>query len=122
MEKPNANHRRRAHAFLHFAAALALVLALGQKAECLSTAPAAEGGCNGTRIADCLPDGEEFLMESETSRRLLLDGHKTITPQTLVPVEDFCDANAYGSCYPGPNQFYDSKKRVCNYPTCKRHA
>ncbi|KAL0431783.1 UNVERIFIED_CONTAM: hypothetical protein Sradi_0804300 [Sesamum radiatum] len=126
MEKSTANHRR-PHAFLHFAPAFLLVLALllsadVQKAECLTTAPpAAEGGCNGTgRIADCLPDGEEFLMESETSRRLLVGARQTFSPGALQPKKPFCDGTNYGSCIPGPNKFYDSENRNCNHNTCKR--
>ncbi|XP_020551454.1 uncharacterized protein LOC110012400 [Sesamum indicum] len=122
--KPNANYRR-TRAFLHyFAPALVLLLPLLlsanlQKAECLSTAtPAAEGRCNGTsRITDCLPDDEEFLMESETSRRLLVNEPKTYFGRALQP-PPICDAKVVGNCFPEPRAIDD--RRHCTVNDCGR--
>ncbi|KAL8528485.1 hypothetical protein ACS0TY_006057 [Phlomoides rotata] len=74
-----------------------------------------EEGCNASRIGECLAD--EFLMESETSRRVLAGGGKRIQP--LIPQKPFCDARVYNNCNGGPNDKF--KKRPCNYTnTCKR--
>ncbi|KAL7135641.1 hypothetical protein ABFS83_11G111600 [Erythranthe nasuta] len=103
------------------AAALVLFIFLGanvQKTECLGTttttaAAAAEWGCNSTRIGDCLTAGEEYLMESETSRRLLAGGQRFISPGALNPRKPFCRGDVSGSCIGRPNKFYD--KRPCGY-------
>ncbi|KAL7094629.1 hypothetical protein ACP275_11G115800 [Erythranthe tilingii] len=106
------------------AAALVLFIFLSaevQKTECLGTtttaaAAAAELGCNSTRIGDCLTGGdagEEYLMESETSRRLLAGGQRFISPGALNPKRPFCRGDVAGSCIGRPNKFYD--KRPCGY-------
>ncbi|KAL8038520.1 hypothetical protein ABFX02_11G113000 [Erythranthe guttata] len=101
------------------AAALVIVILLStnvQKSECLGTttsAAAAEWGCNSTRIGDCLTGGGEYLMESETSRRLLAGGQRFISPRALNPKRPFCRGDVAGSCIGRPNKFYD--KRPCGY-------
>ncbi|KAL7141125.1 hypothetical protein ABFS83_08G032900 [Erythranthe nasuta] len=104
------------------AALVVLIFLLGaEEAECLSTfggggAPA----FNATRVGDWLADGgEEFLMESETSRRILqAGGKKTITYPSANPKLPFCDSTVYGSCIGKDNKIY---KRPCDYQnTCGR--
>ncbi|EYU44218.1 hypothetical protein ABFS82_08G033000 [Erythranthe guttata] len=102
------------------AAAAALVVLIfllcAEEAECRSTdgAPA----FNATRVGDWLDDGEEFLMESETSRRILQAGKKTITYPSANPKLPFCDSAVYGSCIGKDNKIY---KRPCDYQnTCGR--
>ncbi|KAL7141124.1 hypothetical protein ABFS83_08G032800 [Erythranthe nasuta] len=69
---------------------------------------------NATRVGDWLDDGEEFLMESETSRRILqAGGKKTITYPTAKPELPFCDSAVYGSCIGKDNKIYT--KRPCGY-------
>ncbi|KAL7101059.1 hypothetical protein ACP275_08G033000 [Erythranthe tilingii] len=105
------------------AAAAALVVLIfllsAEEAECLSTVGG--GGApafNATRVGDWLDDGEEFLMESETSRRILQAGKKTITYPSAKPKLPFCDSTVYGSCIGPDNKIY---KRPCDYQnTCGR--
>lgn len=70
-------------------------------------------GSNATRIGDELVGGEEFLMESETARRILKGGG---TPKT-IPIRDrskgFCNAKIYASCDGKQNKFYNQRK--CGY-------
>ncbi|PIN01951.1 hypothetical protein CDL12_25538 [Handroanthus impetiginosus] len=99
------------HPFLLISLLLFLPM-IAQKAKSLDSEPAALDGCNATRIGDCLVD-EEFSMESETSRRFLASGGKSISPGALNPTKPFCNRNVYGSCIKGPNKFYN--KRPCNY-------
>ncbi|XP_012851798.1 PREDICTED: uncharacterized protein LOC105971487 [Erythranthe guttata] len=107
------------HALLRAAAsALVLIILLGAKeAEC---GPSTGGAptLNATRVGDWLDDGEEFLMESETSRRILQAGKKTITYPSANPKLPFCDSAVYGSCIGKDNKIY---KRPCDYQnTCGR--
>ncbi|KAL8471805.1 hypothetical protein ACS0TY_029147 [Phlomoides rotata] len=99
--------------------ALLLIIFLSVQAECFSTAAdsQAAGRCNASRISDCLPDDEEFLMDSESSRRILQAGRpKTINyPKPKIP---FCGSNIYGSCIGPDSKIY---KRPCDYKnTCGR--
>lgn len=100
--------------------ALALFLAYlsqnVQKAECFSitTTNAAAAVCNSTRIADCIPDDEEFSMELDISRRnLLVPKVKSKTIPVLEQMKLSCDADVQASCIDRPNKFYD--KRPCSY-------
>lgn len=78
----------------------------------LSTAAAA--GRNGTRVADTLLDGEEFLMESETGRRILA-AKPGISYGGLNKDGNVCNGNAYGNC----NGKGKILKRPCDYKnTC----
>ncbi|CAI9758704.1 unnamed protein product [Fraxinus pennsylvanica] len=89
---------------------------LPEKAECFSITAtnAAAAVCNGTRIADCIPDDEEFSMELDISRRnLLVPKVPSKTIPVLKPTKLSCDADVQASCIDRPNQFYD--KRPCNY-------
>lgn len=116
--KKITTHRK---AFLHLAAVVALSLMVFmsinvRKAESFSTADALTAvGCNATRISDCLPDDEEFLMESESSRRILQSGGggNTITYPVLNPQRTHCDRDVYGSCIGNENKIYT--QRTCNY-------
>lgn len=62
--------------------------------------------CNGT-ISECLDENEEFLMDSETSKRHLLasGGSPSIAYPALQADKTGCNNNGkpYGSCLPGPN-------------------
>lgn len=102
------------------AAASALVLLLTilnlEKAECLRTTAGALP-CNAT--GKCFTD--EFMMESETSRRILQAAGKgrTITYPVLDPKKTHCDRDVYGSCIGDGSKFYND--RPCNYQnTCNR--
>ncbi|PIN01953.1 hypothetical protein CDL12_25540 [Handroanthus impetiginosus] len=97
------------HPFLLALMLLFLTIIAQKGANSLATSPAPKvvDGCNATRIGDCLVD-EEFLMESETSRRFLASS----SPGPLNRGA-FCNRNTYGSCLPNPNKFY--KKRSCVY-------
>ncbi|EYU44217.1 hypothetical protein ABFS82_08G032900 [Erythranthe guttata] len=104
------------NALLQAAAAALVVLILllsAEEAECRSTvgAPA----FNVTGVGDWLDDGgEEFLMESETSRRILQAGGKnTINYRPLQPELPFCDSVVYGSCIGKDSKTYT--KRNCGY-------
>ncbi|PIN17567.1 hypothetical protein CDL12_09780 [Handroanthus impetiginosus] len=114
MKKININQ----HNFLQLGVALALILVL-LSAVAAAHAPA-EAEFNATRIADWLPDDEEFLMESETNRRILQDGkQKTITYPAINPKEQFCDSNVYGSCIGNQAKIYTNRK--CDSKNlCKR--
>ncbi|KAL8471807.1 hypothetical protein ACS0TY_029149 [Phlomoides rotata] len=99
--------------------ALLLIIFLSVQAECFSTADSqAAGRCNASRISDCLPDEEEFLMDSESSRRILqAGGQKTINyGKPKVP---YCRRDSYGSCIGKDSKNY--QKRPCDYKnTCGR--
>ncbi|PIN02613.1 hypothetical protein CDL12_24874 [Handroanthus impetiginosus] len=92
---------------------LAILAQKGAKSLAGAAAPALLDGCNATRIGDCLAD-EEFLMESETSRRFLAGGGKTITNRALNPRKSACPGNAYGNCGLKENPGY-KKRRPCTY-------
>ncbi|KAG8366965.1 hypothetical protein BUALT_Bualt16G0023100 [Buddleja alternifolia] len=103
MKKTNSNQ---------FTPLLLLLLTITvHKAACLTTTAAAEG-CNSTRIGDCLTD-DEFLMESETTRRLLAGRVTPITPPSIIPTKTPCNKDVYGSCPGQPNSYYT--KRPCDY-------
>lgn len=53
--------------------------------------------CNGTSIGDCLVDGDEFLMESETSTMLLANGKDPLAFKGLQKPQ-ICDAKIIGNC------------------------
>lgn len=90
--------------------------------ECFSSANAIASvvRSNATRIADGLPDDEEFWMESETSRRILQQaGNKPRTLNVLDQTKTHCNANVYSSCDPTLNKNY--QQRNCGYQnTCGR--
>ncbi|KZV51623.1 hypothetical protein F511_24996 [Dorcoceras hygrometricum] len=92
-----------------------------KKSDCLSSAADPEAVCNATVVGDCLPEDEEFMMESEVSRMLLARPLKPVSPQALNPKRPFCQRNTYGSCVPAPNnKFY---QRPCNYNNlCNRNV
>ncbi|KAL2539310.1 Uncharacterized protein Adt_00313 [Abeliophyllum distichum] len=74
--------------------------------------------CNAT-IAECVAanDGEEFLMESEISRRIL--AAHPISYKGFIKQMPYCDRDSYGSCIGPASKFY--KERPCNYQDlCKR--
>lgn len=86
-----------------------------------STTVAAEtvvGRSNATKMSEWSAEAaaeEEFLMASETSRRILA----TIGRGTLNPKRPFCNARIYNSCIRSPNKKYD--KRPCTYAnSCNR--
>ncbi|EYU44216.1 hypothetical protein ABFS82_08G032800 [Erythranthe guttata] len=108
------------HALLRAAAsALVLIILLGAKeAEC---GPSTGGAptLNATRVGDWLDDGEEFLMESETSRRILQAGKKKPTIPAVTEKKPFCDAEIYSSCIGPDSKTYT--KRPCTYQnSCNR--
>ncbi|CAK9170597.1 unnamed protein product, partial [Ilex paraguariensis] len=72
--------------------------------------------CNGT-ITDCIEeDDQEFLMESEVSRRILQTTNKLIV-KSLKPGSAVCDPDRYGNCIVQINQY----NRPCTYENrCKR--
>lgn len=95
---------------LYWAAAMALSLLL-------QTAAANNGSI---RISDTLLDDEEFSMESETSRRIILGKGQTIVPKAIAPQLPFCDAKVYFNCIKRPNKV--DTNRQCNHNTCTRDA
>uniref|UniRef100_A0A5B7AML5 Putative RALF-LIKE 27 family protein n=1 Tax=Davidia involucrata TaxID=16924 RepID=A0A5B7AML5_DAVIN len=71
--------------------------------------------CNGT-VAECITEEEEFLMESEVSRRLLAGQPKKLSYKALEkpPV---CNPMIYGDCIKSVN----GDNRPCTlYNRCKR--
>ncbi|KAG8366966.1 hypothetical protein BUALT_Bualt16G0023200 [Buddleja alternifolia] len=92
---------------------LLLLTITAHKAACLTTTAAAEG-CNSTKIGDCLTDdgGDEFLMESETTRRLLGGRVTTITPPSMIPTKPYCNKEVYGSCPGDTNKIF--LQRTCD--------
>ncbi|CAI9780704.1 unnamed protein product [Fraxinus pennsylvanica] len=81
--------------------------------ECFITITTASATkCNGSTIGDCIPINEEFLMESEISRRILAQRYPGITYKTSNAAKPFCDANAYHSCIDNKNTNFN--KRPCN--------
>ncbi|KAL8546097.1 hypothetical protein ACS0TY_005988 [Phlomoides rotata] len=85
---------------------------------CAVTTAEEEERCNATRIGDCLGEDEEFLTESETTRRLLTSrrGVIDVSGSREAP---FCNRNRYGNCVPNPRPS-DRGPRRCNYHTCSR--
>ncbi|PIN06701.1 hypothetical protein CDL12_20743 [Handroanthus impetiginosus] len=114
MKKINTNQ----HSFLQLGVALALILVL-VNAAAASHAPG-EAGFNATRIADWLPDDEEFLMESETNRRILQAGKGIrISYSATNRKRPFCNSKVYGSCIGNQAKVYN--KRKCDTKNlCKR--
>ncbi|KAH6761835.1 hypothetical protein C2S52_019268 [Perilla frutescens var. hirtella] len=93
-----------------------LVLALLLSIAATATLAAALGRGNTTRTTDSMAGDEEFMMESETTRRLLVT---TISPSAQNPKKPFCNAHIYNNCINKPNTNYD--KRPCNLNnSCKR--
>ncbi|CAK9158079.1 unnamed protein product [Ilex paraguariensis] len=84
---------------LFFSIAVLLLIVLNtnvERADCAEMKKRSSG-CNGT-IADCIEeDDQEFLMESEVSRRILGDGGK-LTSLSLMPGSAVCNAELYGNC------------------------
>lgn len=100
-------------AFLHLAALLALSLVYLStdlpNAECFSSGAYAVDR-NATRIADSLLDEEEFLMESETSRRIMQGRPQPISTATLKKDRGACKGDVYGSCSGKPGKIVTSRK------------
>ncbi|PIN01952.1 hypothetical protein CDL12_25539 [Handroanthus impetiginosus] len=108
------------HPFLLVLMLLFLTIIAQKGAKSLPTGAALKAldGCNATRIGDCMTDDEEFLMESETSRRVLAAGRNSITTGSLIQGRPFCNRNVYGSCVPEPSKYYE---RPCTYQNlCRR--
>ncbi|KAL7141123.1 hypothetical protein ABFS83_08G032700 [Erythranthe nasuta] len=109
------------HALIRAAAsALVLIILLGaEEAEC---GPSTIGApkLNATRVGDWLADdGEEFVMESETSRRILQAAKKKPTIPAVTGKKPFCDAQIYSSCIGPDSKTYT--KRPCTYQnSCNR--
>ncbi|PIM98385.1 hypothetical protein CDL12_29139 [Handroanthus impetiginosus] len=106
------------HTFPQLGVALALILVFLSAAFAdVAHAPAAVAGFNATRIIDnWLLDDEEFLMESETNRRILQDGKRNpyITyPAVHDPTSTFCNGKLAGSCIGEASKTY--RKRNCGY-------
>ncbi|PIN26793.1 hypothetical protein CDL12_00458 [Handroanthus impetiginosus] len=102
------------HSFLQLGVALALILVL------LSDAAAAhapvEIGFSATRTPTWLTDNE-FLMESETNRRILAT--TAIGYNALNPNRPFCGKTPYENCIGQKNTAFDRRK--CDYKNhCKR--
>ncbi|KAI8029750.1 Protein RALF-like 33 [Camellia lanceoleosa] len=111
---------------LHFSFVLLLMISLHF---CICGAALAKksnsmisGECNAT-IAECIADergGEEFLMESETTRRFLASPaspvkHIVLQTQGKGPV---CKTRLYGNCIGQANNY----KRPCDtYNRCKHN-
>ncbi|XP_055803639.1 uncharacterized protein LOC129872760 [Solanum dulcamara] len=78
--------------------------------------------CNGTSssIGGCLPDVDEFLMESETSTRILAGNARPtqkLTFQATGSRPQICNEKIYGNCINNRNV----KATRCNYGTrCNR--
>ncbi|MCD7460586.1 hypothetical protein HAX54_043854 [Datura stramonium] len=85
-----------------------------QKVACVD----ASQECNGTSsIGDCLPDVDEFLMDSETNAMLLVKYVKRPTLQVRQK-PPICRADIYGNCIGNPK---NPPTRPCNYDSrCKR--
>ncbi|CAA3014652.1 Hypothetical predicted protein [Olea europaea subsp. europaea] len=92
--------------FLYFTVGILAIL--GKTIECFSATK-----CNGSTIGDCIPVNEEFLMESEISRRILAQPDPSISYETFKPAKPFCKRDAYGSCIGDPNTNFNN--RPCNY-------
>ncbi|KAH6803048.1 hypothetical protein C2S51_034494 [Perilla frutescens var. frutescens] len=93
-----------------------LVLALLLSTAATATLAAALGRGNAMRTIDSMAGDEEFMMESETTRRLLTT---TISPTAQNPKKPFCNARIYNNCINEPNKKYDT--RPCNYNnSCNR--
>lgn len=100
-------------AYLHLAAMVALSLVF------LST-EVRNGECfnNATRIADNMLDAEEFLMESESARRVLMQPSKTVTYPTVNGRNKPACKNGDNLCDKASKNY---QKRKCDYINkCKR--
>ncbi|CAA2977051.1 Hypothetical predicted protein, partial [Olea europaea subsp. europaea] len=76
--------------------------------ECFSNAK-----CNGSAIGDCVLINEEFMMESEISRRILGQQPQSNVYNSLKLMKTFCKRDVYGNCIGDPNAQF--KKRPCDY-------
>ncbi|KAL3629473.1 hypothetical protein CASFOL_026695 [Castilleja foliolosa] len=100
-----------AAASLPLTALLLLIITIKfQTGECLTTTTTT------TRIADFLPDDDEFLMESESNRRIL-QAARRITPDAQYKLP-YCNRNVYGSCIGRDGKFYQRPCQYFNY--CKK--
>ncbi|PIN02615.1 hypothetical protein CDL12_24876 [Handroanthus impetiginosus] len=108
------------HPFLLVLMLLFLTISAQKGAKSLANAAALKvpDGCNATRIGDCMTDDEEFLMESETSRRFLGGGGDPISNDAQNRNKPFCNQKLYGNCIGRPNKI--DTRRGCNYRTCRR--
>ncbi|XP_009588439.1 protein RALF-like 27 [Nicotiana tomentosiformis] len=73
--------------------------------------------CNGISIGDCVVDGDEFLVESETSTLLLANGKGTLTYRSLQKPA-ICNAKIIGNCIGAQ---LNGPHRPCNYDNRCKH-
>lgn len=101
---PKKRMNTKQNAFFLLLTALLLIIFLSTQA--------AAGRCNASRISDCLAaEEEEFLMDSESSRRILLAGKSQTIPVLRKP--SFCNRNVHASCIGKESKYYQS--RPCTY-------
>ncbi|XP_060195450.1 uncharacterized protein LOC132624736 [Lycium barbarum] len=75
--------------------------------------------CNGTmNIGECLADGDEFFMESETSTKLLAGGGKEPLDYKALQKPTICKAPIYGSCIGAQANV---KSRSCDWDNRCKH-
>ncbi|CAK9179477.1 unnamed protein product [Ilex paraguariensis] len=101
--------------FISIAVVLIVLSTNIQTADC-SEIKKGSSWCNGTITDSTEEDDQEFLMESEVSRRILLNNNK-ISSKSLKQTSAVCDTDRYGNCI-GPMGKYS---RPCTYENrCKR--
>ncbi|CAI9781753.1 unnamed protein product [Fraxinus pennsylvanica] len=110
--------------FLYFTVGVLAILGETVKTvECFSTTTTISATqrhkCNGSTIGDCIPVNEEFLMESEISRRILVEGNGY---QPLNPIKHFCDEKIYGSCLGEPNTMFKTNRPCTFQNLCAGHG
>ncbi|CAK9160548.1 unnamed protein product [Ilex paraguariensis] len=105
---------------LFFSIAVLLLIVLNtnvERADCAEMKKRSSR-CNGT-IADCIEeDDQEFLMESEVSRRILQSNSQLSARNSLQRGSPVCDTDQYGDCIP---RRINDHSRSCSYDNrCKR--
>ncbi|GAA0172037.1 hypothetical protein LIER_25943 [Lithospermum erythrorhizon] len=95
----------------YFYISIAILSSILILADCITPSTASTVDCNGT-IGDCnLDAGEEFLMESEESRRMLASNGKGT--YAVLDKPPYCNEDVYGSCNKNTKKI--NKREPCTY-------